>query len=166
MCSSDLAANDVSRALDVARRMDGLSISFDWALQDLAALIHRIALAQSVPQIASDEESGKARVLSLANALAAEDLQLYYQIAIHGRQELPLAPDAYAGFTMALLRMFAFRPETAEAGSERPAGGGRWRKVTPGGGREPQQVRRLRLRPLLRRRRVAVLRTGPPGCSR
>ena len=106
-----LAGGNPQTALDCASRMDSLSISFDWALQDLASLFHKIALAQSVPQAIADAVAGKERILGLAALFKAEDLQLYYEIAIHGRQELPLAPDGFAGFTMALLRMFAFRPD-------------------------------------------------------
>ncbi|MDQ5847342.1 MAG: hypothetical protein M3544_00025, partial [Pseudomonadota bacterium] len=47
--------------------------------------------------------------------LDAESLQLYYQIALQGREDLPLAPDEHAGFLMTVLRMLAFRPETESA---------------------------------------------------
>ncbi len=42
-------------------------------------------------------------------------MQLYYQIALHGRNDLHLAPDEYAGFTMTLLRMIAFAPKRRAA---------------------------------------------------
>jgi len=99
--------------------MDSLSISFDGALQELASTLHSIALAQSVPGSILETDVRKARILELAAAFGAEDLQLFYEIAIHGRQELPLAPDAYAGFTMALLRMIAFSPEHGGGGGDR-----------------------------------------------
>ena len=108
-----LAAGDAQAMLAVAGDMDSRNVSFDGALQELAALLHLIALAQTVPEVAA-AASGRAdpvRVGKLAAALGAEDVQLYYQIAIHGRQDLPLAPDEYAGFSMALLRMLAFRPD-------------------------------------------------------
>jgi DNA polymerase-3 subunit gamma/tau len=107
-----VARDDARGALAVADGMESRNLSFDSALQDLAALLHRIALVQIAPQSAGDLASGgdAGRITKLASALGPEDVQLYYQIAIHGRQDLPLAPDEYAGFTMALLRMFAFRP--------------------------------------------------------
>ena len=111
-----VASANAQSALKVAARMDSLSISFDLALQDLAALLHKIALAQSAPQAIPDAELSKAQIVALAGTFDAEELQLFYEIAIHGRQELPLAPDGFAGFTMALLRMFAFRPEYSGAG--------------------------------------------------
>ncbi len=101
--------------LAVADNMAVRSISFEAALQDLASLLHRIALAQTVPQAIAEDEPERARLLELAQAFTAEDVQLYYQIAIHGRAEIELAPDEYAGFTMTLLRMLAFAPAKEDA---------------------------------------------------
>ena len=106
-----LANSDAGAMLEIATRMDSLSISFDSALQDLASMLHAIVLAQSAPEAIAETDVRKAKIIELSSSFDAEDLQLFYEIAIHGRQELPLAPDAYAGFTMALLRMIAFRPE-------------------------------------------------------
>ncbi|MEQ1589537.1 MAG: DNA polymerase III subunit gamma/tau [Gallionella sp.] len=97
--------------LSIADSMATRSVVFEAALQDLATLLHRIALAQTVPQAIADDEAEYERLLELAQLLTAEEVQLYYQIAIHGRDEIDLAPDEYAGFTMTLLRMLAFKPE-------------------------------------------------------
>ncbi|MDT3668858.1 MAG: DNA polymerase III subunit gamma/tau [Aromatoleum sp.] len=119
-----LAAGDVSAMLAVADRMEARSLSFDAALQALASLLHRIALAQFA-QAAIADESERQRLLPYTQAFDAEFLQLAYQIAIHGRDELSLAPDDYAGFTMSLLRLHAFRPESpAPLGSPGAAEGG------------------------------------------
>jgi len=107
-----LVANDVHALLAVAQQMDTKSLSFDGGLQEMATLFHRIALAQFAPEALSDELE-RSRLAPYAAALDAEFLQLAYQIAIHGRDELALAPDEYAGFVMALLRLHAFRPERA-----------------------------------------------------
>ena len=96
--------------LAITDNMAARSVAFDAALQELAILLHRIALAQAVPQAIADDEPERAHLLELAQAFTAEEVQLYYQIAIHGRDEIDLAPDEYAGFTMALLRMLAFAP--------------------------------------------------------
>jgi DNA polymerase-3 subunit gamma/tau len=101
--------------LAIADSMATRSVLFDTALQELAALLHRIALAQSVPQAIAEDEPVRERLLELAQSLGAEEVQLYYQIAIHGRGEINLAPDEYAGFTMTLLRMLAFKPEKETA---------------------------------------------------
>jgi len=117
-----VARGDARAALAVADEMESRSVSFDTALQDLATLLHRVALAQAVPEALPDEDPRKADILELAGSIQAEEAQLYYQIAMHGRQDLPLAPDGYAGFTMSVLRMFAFAPE--EGGGEAAAAGG------------------------------------------
>ena len=100
--------------LDVARLMDTRSLSFDGGLQELATLFHRIALAQFAPEALLDDAE-RSRLMPYAQALDAEYLQLAYQIAIHGRDELSLAPDDYAGFVMTLLRLHAFGPERSAA---------------------------------------------------
>ncbi|MDP2793366.1 MAG: DNA polymerase III subunit gamma/tau [Sulfurisoma sp.] len=105
-----LVAGDAQAMLAVADGMDARSLSFDSALQELATLFHRIALAQFAPQAIIDE-SERQRLAPYAAGFDREFLQLCYQIAIHGRDDLPLAPDEYAGFTMTLLRLVAFRPE-------------------------------------------------------
>jgi DNA polymerase-3 subunit gamma/tau len=122
-----LQAGDIQAMLAVAAAMDERSLSFDSALQELATLFHRIALAQFAPQAMADDAE-RARLAPYAAAFDAEFLQLCYQIAIHGRDDLGLAPDEYAGFTMTLLRLHAFRPETpgaqrvaAPAAAARPA---------------------------------------------
>ena len=96
--------------LGVADNMAVRSLSFETALQELASLLHRTALAQTVPQAIADDEPERVRLLELAQAFTPEEVQLFYQIAIHGRAEIDLAPDEYAGFTMTLLRMLAFVP--------------------------------------------------------
>jgi len=108
-----VGAGDGDRLFSVADVMEARSLSFDGALAELATLLHRIALAQTVPDAVDADTSERERVLALAGLLDPETVQLYYQIAVHGRRDLPLAPDEYAGFTMALMRMLAFRPGVA-----------------------------------------------------
>src|SRR5450830_381580 len=105
-----LAAGDGADLLAVADEMASRSLSYNGALQDLGTLLHRIALAQSVPAAVPQDLPEYADILRLAGLFDAEEVQLYYQIAVHGRNELGLAPDEYAGFSMTLLRMLAFRP--------------------------------------------------------
>src|SRR5258708_32761381 len=102
--------------------MRSCSVGFDGALQDLGRLLHRVALAPGAPEAVDAEGGLRERLLALGRTLAPEEVQLYYQIAIHGRQDLPLAPDEFAGFTMALLRMLAFAPGTPDAGHPHPTG--------------------------------------------
>jgi DNA polymerase-3 subunit gamma/tau len=110
-----LAQQDIKAMLAVAGEMESRSLSFDSALQDLASLLHQIALAQSAPDALGQDLPERERILALAQQFDAEELQLHYQIALHGRRDLPLAPDEYAGFSMSLMRMLAFRPDQAGA---------------------------------------------------
>ena len=110
-----LAQQDLKAMLAVAGEMESRSLSFDSALQDLATLLHQIALAQSAPEALGQDLPERERILALAQQFDAEELQLHYQIALHGRRDLALAPDEYAGFSMSLMRMLAFRPAEASA---------------------------------------------------
>jgi DNA polymerase-3 subunit gamma/tau len=105
-----LAARDGGALAAEAGRMGERSLSFEAALQDLAALLHRMALAQVVPDSLADDDPDAPAIRELAQVFAADDLQLYYQIAVQGRAEIGLAPDEHAGFMMTLLRMLAFAP--------------------------------------------------------
>lgn len=125
-----LVQNDGVKMLSIADEMEARSLSFDTALQDLGALLHRIALAQTVPKAIAEEVPERERILALAEIFSAEDIQLFYQIALHGRGDLSLAPDEYAGFTMTLMRMLAFLPDNAEP-----------EKITPRGRNKKEAIR-------------------------
>jgi DNA polymerase-3 subunit gamma/tau len=101
--------------------MAARSLSFSVALQELASLMTRLQVAQFVPQAVTEESPERVRLLDLASRLDPEYVQLAYQIAVQGRNELHLAPDEFDGFTMTLLRLYAFRP--AGAGDAPPQGG-------------------------------------------
>jgi DNA polymerase-3 subunit gamma/tau len=113
-----VAARDAQQVLVIADEMGERSLSFAQATRDLASLLHRIALAQQVPEAMPDDEIEAADIRRLAGALEPDEVQLYYQVALHGRNDMHLAPDEYAGFTMTLLRMLAFAP--AAAGEAKP----------------------------------------------
>ena len=117
-----LHRRDGAALIAIADRMAERSLSFETALQDLATLLHRVALAQMVPQAIAEDDPDSAAITALATGLGADDVQLLYQIALHGRQDIGLAPDDYAGFTMTLLRMLAFMPEYASLSGELQAG--------------------------------------------
>ncbi|GJL75301.1 DNA polymerase III subunit gamma/tau [Nitrosomonas sp.] len=118
-----LAAKNGQQMLSLADEMETLCLSFESALQDLAAILHRIALAQTVPHAIDDEMPDYQQILSLAKIFTPDDIQLFYQIALHGRNDLSLAPDEYAGFTMTLIRMLTFAPDdpvTSHLSSQQP----------------------------------------------
>jgi DNA polymerase-3 subunit gamma/tau len=108
---SALQRRDGAAMIAVADRMAERSLSFEIALQELVTLLHRIALAQTVPKAIAEDDPERAAIEACAAGFGAEEIQLLYQIALHGRQDIGLAPDDYAGFTMALMRMLAFMPE-------------------------------------------------------
>jgi DNA polymerase-3 subunit gamma/tau len=110
-----LRSGDGAGLLRIADDMAIRSIAFEAALQDLATLLHRIALAQTIPQAIADDEPERLRLMELAQQFTPEEIQLNYQIVIHGRNEIDLAPDEYAGFTMTLLRMLAFATQATTA---------------------------------------------------
>jgi len=111
-----LARADGSDLLAEVRELDRDAPDYDRALVELAAFLQRIAIVQIVPEAAlQDEEFDAASLTRLAQAISPEDVQLYYQIALGGRRDLAMAPEPRAGFEMTLLRMLAFRPDTAAA---------------------------------------------------
>ena len=105
-----LVANNGAALIEIAKQMQARSIAFEAALNDLAIILHQIAMAQTVPDSIADDLPERAILLEFAQKLSPETLQLYYQIALLGRRDIGLAPDEYAGFTMTLLRMLAFAP--------------------------------------------------------
>ncbi len=123
-----LADGDGVLLLAEARRIVAFAPDFATVLEDLATLFHRIQLRQLVPGLDRGEagEADEEDLALLARRLSAEEVQLYYQMALAGRRDLPLAPDAITGFEMALLRMLAFRPgrdDEAPRGTPSTAGG-------------------------------------------
>jgi DNA polymerase-3 subunit gamma/tau len=99
-----IAEGDAKGVLAEADRLAERSLSFDAALQDIASLLHRIAIIQATGAESDDDP----RLAGLAARLGAEQVQVCYQVALLARRDLALAPDEFAGFTMALLRMLSF----------------------------------------------------------
>ena len=126
-----LADADGAALLAEASELAQRGVGFDAALEELACLFYQITLAQTVPQALAEDDPDREALLALAQTLAAEDVQLYYQIATQGRRDLPLAPDEQLGFNMTLLRMLAFHPahapvaEAAAPASPAPAAAAR-----------------------------------------
>lgn len=108
-----LIHKDGAALLKTADTIAERGLSYEAALHELASLLQQIALVQAVPNALADDLPLREQIIAIAQALTPEDAQLYYQIALHGRRDLPLAPDEYAGFTMTILRMLAFAPSEA-----------------------------------------------------
>jgi DNA polymerase III subunit gamma/tau len=126
-----LASGDAAQLIDTARLLEEFSPDYGQVLDDLAALLTRVALQQLVAGYEGDELFDPPLLKELAAAISAEDVQLYYQTAILGRRDLPFAPDPRTGFEMTLVRMLAFRPASA-AGVNAGSGGGARAAATSG----------------------------------
>ncbi len=115
-----LLAGDGDALLAVIQRAAEHSCEFVELLNEVIATLHRIALAQHVPAALDDSQGDREHMLALAEQCSPEAIQLYYQIALLGRRDLPLVPDARSGFEMVMLRMLVFRP-LEETGVPPPA---------------------------------------------
>lgn len=108
-----LADSDAAAAIDAVGEVFSQARGMDQLLADLAEALHRLALVQQLPDYRDDSRADWDELIGLAGKLDAEDLQLWYQIAIAGRRDLPLAPSERSGCEMTILRMFAFQPASA-----------------------------------------------------
>ncbi|MDX1250951.1 MAG: DNA polymerase III subunit gamma/tau [Gammaproteobacteria bacterium] len=120
-----LAAGDAQAVLERVHVLAEQSPDFGGVLAELISLWHRVALAQAVPAAVDDELGDREAVLRLAGMLSPEDVQLFYQIGLIGRRDLPLAPDPRNGLEMVLLRMLAFRPAETEMAATTPVAAAR-----------------------------------------
>lgn len=102
-----IAAHNGKQMLAIVEQMANHTPDYELITDDLISLLHQIAVQQIVPQPHSNNTTDKA-ITQLAQQIPAEDLQLYYQIALQGRADLAYAPDPRCGFEMLLLRMLAF----------------------------------------------------------
>ncbi|HEY7884235.1 MAG TPA: DNA polymerase III subunit gamma/tau [Cellvibrionaceae bacterium] len=106
-----LVASDGKAALDAVAAMAEQAPDYASALADILSILHRIAIGQALPEAVDNSQGDRDDILQLAQSIAPEDVQLFYQTALLGRRDLPLAPDSRAGLEMVLLRMLAFRPQ-------------------------------------------------------
>jgi len=125
-----IAASDARGLLGLLAQLAEFAPDYEQLLADLLGLLHQLALAQQVPAAVDGEAFDAERLAALAQRCAAEDVQLWYQIALLGRRDLPYAPDARDGLEMILLRMVAFRPDVGA-----PAGTTNGQGVGQSGGR-------------------------------
>lgn len=108
-----LANRDGQALLSKAADMTNHAIGFDGALTELALLLQQLSLMQTVPTAIQADDPEYSTLSRLASLFSPEQIQLYYQCALRGKADLPLAPDEHAGFIMTLLRMLAFTPLAA-----------------------------------------------------
>ena len=106
-----LSDNDGSGLLSTVAKLAEFSSDFTSVLAELLVVLHRIAVAQALPDAIDDSLGDRQQILANAQCLTAEDVQLFYQIALLGKKDLPLAPDPRGGLEMVLLRMLTFKLE-------------------------------------------------------
>jgi DNA polymerase-3 subunit gamma/tau len=117
-----LIDGDARSLLEAVRHLAEQGPDWNGVLSEILNVLHRVAIAQALPE-GVDNGHGhgdRDRVLALAQALPAEDVQFYYQMGLIGRRDLPLAPDPRGGFEMVLLRMLAFRPADSSDAPSQP----------------------------------------------
>ncbi|TVQ42152.1 MAG: DNA polymerase III subunit gamma/tau [Wenzhouxiangella sp.] len=138
-----LADQDAGRAMAVVAEVFAQARDLGQLLLELAETLHRIALIQNLPDYRDDTRSDWETLLGLAGRFDPEDLQLYYQIAITGRRDLELAPNARTGCEMTILRMLAFRPVDTQSGKQAgaPEGSKREGAAAQGGPGADSQAR-------------------------
>ena len=110
-----LLQRDATQTMKVVAELAEMSPDFENVLAELLSLLHHMSLAKTVPEALDEFVSARDILLKLSEEVSAEDLHLFYQIALIGRRDLPLSPDARNGFEMIMLRMLAFRPAGVEA---------------------------------------------------
>jgi DNA polymerase III subunit gamma/tau len=171
-----LIAGDGAALMALAAQMRARSVDFDQALRELAVLLHRVAVAQSVPDAISDEaEMG--RLEPYATAMTPESVQLAYQIVVQGCSDLSMAPDEVTGFSMTLLRLLAFRPEmppplaatarSQSAALQAPSGVARTRSPAPqpAAARRPAQPVEAPVPPAQQAMPVVAVPEGEPAAA-
>ena len=137
-----VASDDGAGLVGSVDALRGLGLSASGTLEEIAALLQQMAVLQVVPEAADPDDPDAPEAQRLASLFEADETQLLYSIALHGRSELGLAPDEYSGLVMVLLRMLAFRPRVAGS-SARPAGATAAPAVvarTPAAAARPQRV--------------------------
>jgi len=108
-----LADGDAAGLIAAIAEVDEQFPDYARLLDDLARVLQRIAVYQTVGVIDQEDDVDEAQLDALASKIAAEDVQLFYQIALLGRRDLQLAPDPRSGVEMTLLRMLTFQPDDA-----------------------------------------------------
>ncbi|WP_148254324.1 DNA polymerase III subunit gamma/tau [Aidingimonas lacisalsi] len=106
-----LADVDAQRVLSEVAALAEQGPDFAGVLDDLVGILHRLAVAQMVPEALDNSHGDRDTLLAMAARFTAEDVQLYYQIGLQGRGDMEHAPDLRSALEMTLLRMLAFRPQ-------------------------------------------------------
>lgn len=115
-----MAQGEAQPAMACLEELAGVGVEWDSLLSELAAQLHRVAMYQALPASLDDSAPDAERVIALSKHVSPQEVQLCYQIALQGRQDLAYAPDGRTGLEMVLLRMLAFRPLSGQGNSTQP----------------------------------------------
>jgi DNA polymerase-3 subunit gamma/tau len=115
-----LINKDPASMLSEVAKLSEQAADFETILGDMALYLHRMAVGQLLPDAVDNAQGDREQVMNHASRMTAEDLQLYYQIAIKSQDDLPLAPDMRTGFEMAMIRMLAFAPQGVPVANAAP----------------------------------------------
>ncbi len=127
-----LVARDARAALDLVEQAASNGVDLENMLAELQNALHGIAIFQAVPEYKARELERAAELKQFAAQLAAEDVQLFYQISLNAQRDLPFAPEPKLAIEMAVMRMLAFLPAgQAVDVSNNPAAGPAGPAITP-----------------------------------
>jgi DNA polymerase-3 subunit gamma/tau len=158
-----LQIGDAKQVLNCVEQLDERAPDYREVLAELAALLQKLALLQAVPDLQLDEAEDIETYRRLAGALSPEDTQLFYQIAIVGRRDLELAPDARSGFEMVLLRMLAFNLEQPVRAVSTPAPTPRAAAQSASGSVMPTGTRTVESKPVAAASAATKVQPQPTG---
>ncbi len=111
-----LLANDAGALINCINKMDEHTPDYDSVFAEMLSDFHDMAICHAIGAGADSLTDIRPDIRQLAERFDKEDVQLYYQIALTGRRDLPMSPDPRIGFEMTMVRMLAFRPDTISGG--------------------------------------------------
>lgn len=126
-----MASKQVQSAMLSVNNLAENGVDWDSLLQELSNQLHRIAMYQALPASLDKSKPDAEKIELISQYLTPQDVQLYYQIALKGRQDLAFAPTPRIGLEMVVLRMMAFRPSKVDAASAIELPSGQSQQVAP-----------------------------------
>ena len=113
-----LESGSSQRVFQFSAELAERNTSFSELLKGMIESLHEMAVEISL---------GK----SIDKTFSAEELQLYYQIALVGLRDINIVPDERSGFEMTLLRMLSFSPHPDSKVTQRRSQGDDYDSVEP-----------------------------------
>ncbi|WP_394174668.1 DNA polymerase III subunit gamma/tau [Thalassotalea litorea] len=105
-----LIKQDSQGLMTLTQTIASYAPNYQRLLAELLQLLHQIAMWQLLPESVDVDKQRHNLLEKFSRSMSPEDVQLYYQIVLNGRRDLPFSFDEQAGFDMVVLRMLAFKP--------------------------------------------------------